>query len=113
MLRFATNQDCVSGRAPALLGKLVEQLLFGLRACLKVSIHIFDKNDGGVDDDAEVDRAQGQEICVFTAQNQDDDAEEQRKRDIDADDERGTQLAEEYPLDEEYQYAAKDKVVQD
>ena len=91
----------------------MEQLLLGLRACLKVSIYIFDKNDGGVDDNAEVDCTYGQEIRILAAQNQDDDGEEQSKRDIDADDDCGTQLAEEYPLDEEYQYAAKGKVVQD
>ena len=44
-------------------------------------------------------------------QHQDDDAEEQRERDVDADDDGAAQVAEEYPLDQEHQEAAEDQVV--
>ena len=45
-------------------------------------------------------------------QHQDDDAEEQRERDVDADDDRAAQIAEEDPLDQKNQQTAEDEIVQ-
>src|SRR6185369_2152318 len=67
---------------------------------------------GGVDDQAEIDRADRQQIGGFAAQHQDDDGEEQRERYRRADDQRAAQIAEEYPLQQHDQDDADHHVVQ-
>ena len=47
-----------------------------------------------------------------SAQHQNDDAEEQRERDVGADDDRAAQVAEKYPLNEENQQTAEHEIVQ-
>ena len=47
---------------------------------LEIPVDILDQDHGGIDDDAEIDGADGQQIGVLAAQRQDDDAEEQRER---------------------------------
>ncbi len=51
-------------------------------------------------------------LASSPAQHQDDDAEEQRERDVNADDDRAAQIAEKDPLDHEDQQTAEDEVVQ-
>src|SRR5260221_5818112 len=79
---------------------------------LKVSIDIFHHDHGGIDDDAEIDRAERQEIRIFSAQHQDDDGEEKRERNVGADDDGAPEIDQEYPLNEENQQTAKDEIVQ-
>ena len=95
-----------------MLRELTEQRLSRFRPGLEIPVDIFDQDHGGIDDDAEIDGADRQQIGVLVAQHQDDDAEEQRERDIDADNDGAAQIAEEQPLDEEDQQAAKDEIMQ-
>ena len=90
----------------------MEQLLSDLRTCLEIPVDVFDDNNGGIDDDPEVDCPHGQKVRVFATQDQYDDAEEQCERDICADDNGAAQVAEEYPLDEKNQDAPEHEVVQ-
>mmetsp|Transcript_5519 Transcript_5519/g.13306 ORF Transcript_5519/g.13306 Transcript_5519/m.13306 type:complete len:1095 (-) Transcript_5519:4456-7740(-) len=78
---------------------------------LEVAVDVLDQDDRRVDDDAEVHRAQRQQIGGFPTQHQHDDAEAQCERDVDADDDRAAQVAQEDPLDEENQHASEHQVV--
>ena len=53
---------------------------------------------GSIDDQPEIDRADRQQIGGFAAQHQDNDGEKQRERDRRADDQRTSEVAEKYPL---------------
>ena len=55
----------------------------------------------------------GQKFASSPRKYQDDDAEEQRKRNIHADDDGTAQVAEENPLDQENQQTTENQVVQD
>src|SRR5216683_93169 len=92
---------------------MLQKPLSFFRPGLTIPIDIFDQDDGGIDDDAEIDRADRQQIRIFVPYHQNDDAEEQRERDVGADDDRAAQITEEDPLNEENQQAAKNQVVQD
>jgi len=52
----------------------------------KIAIDVFHHDHGGIDDDAEIDRAERQQIGVLALQDQDDDGKEQREGNIGADD---------------------------
>ena len=65
---------------------------------LEVAIDILDQDDRGIDDDAEIDRADGKQVRILAAQHEDDDAEEQRERNVGADDDGAAEVAEEEPL---------------
>jgi hypothetical protein len=98
--------------SPLLRCELLEQRQSCLRPSLQVPIDVFDQDDRGIDDDAEIDGAHRQQIGVFVEQHQNDDREEQRERNVHPDDDRAAQVAEEQPLDEEDQEAAVDQIVQ-
>ena len=89
--------------APALLGELLQQRLPVLRLRLEIAVDVLDQDHRGIDDDAEIDGADRQQVGVLAAQHQDDDAEEQRERDVGADDDGAAQVAEKDPLNEEDQ----------
>src|SRR6516225_2368963 len=91
---------------------MLKQGLPRLGTRLKISVDILHHDHRGIDDDAEVDRAERQEVGVLSAQYQDDDREEQRKGNVDADDDGAAQIAQKYPLNEKDQQAAEDQVVQ-
>ena len=59
------------------------------------------------DDDAEVDRADREQVGILPHQNHDDDGEKQREWYINADDDGAAQIAEEHPLDDENQKQPK------
>src|ERR1700674_3345304 len=80
---------------------------------LQIPINILDHNNGRIDDDAEIDGADGQQVCIFAAQDKDDDAEEQCERDIGAHDDGAAQVAEEQPLNQENKQTAEKEVVHD
>ena len=73
---------------------------------------VLDHDDGGIDDDAEVDRAHRQQVRRFAAQHQHDHGKQQRKGDRGGDDQRAAQVAQEQPLDQEDEADAHDHVVQ-
>src|ERR1700733_3684473 len=90
----------------------MQQLLSFLPSGGEIAIHILDHNHGGIDDDAEIDGADRQQVCILAAQNENDDAEEQRERDICADDDGAAQIAQKQPLNGENKQNAEDEVVQ-
>jgi hypothetical protein len=98
--------------APVLLGKFLECDLPLLGSRLEIAEYVFHHDDGGIDDDAEVDRADRQQVGVLAGQHHHDDGKEQRERDVHRHHHGAAQIAEEYPLDEEHQQAAKNEVVQ-
>ena len=59
--------------------RLPQQRLPVLRPCLEIPIDVLDQDHRGIDDDAEIDGADRQQIGVLAAQHQDDDAEEQAR----------------------------------
>ena len=67
---------------------------------------------GGIDDQAEIDRADRQQIGGFAAQDENDDGEKQRERNRRADDQRASEIAEEYPLQQHDQDDPDHHVVQ-
>ena len=95
------------------LGKVLQGRLLFFRSRLEIPEYVLDQDHRRIDDDAEVDGADRQQVCVLAEQHQHDDAEKQRERDVDADDDGAAQVAQEDPLDEENQQATEDKVVQD
>ena len=82
----------------------------GLR--LEIPIDVLDEDHGGIDDDAKIDGADRQEIGVLAEQHHDDDAEEQRERNVRTDNHRAAQVTEEQPLNEKDKKAAVDEIVQ-
>ena len=52
-------------------------------------------DDGRIDDDAEIDRTDREQVRGFTAQHRDDHGKEQRHRDCRSDNKRTAQIAEE------------------
>ena len=89
-----------------------QQRLPVLRRRLEIPIDVLDHDHRGIDDDAEIDGADRKQIGVLAAQHQDDDAEEQRERDVGADDDGAAQIAEKDPLNEENQHAAENQIMQ-
>src|SRR3984957_1042257 len=96
---------------PIAFGKMLKQGLPLRRRRLKVPIDVFHHDHGGVDDDAEVDRAKRQQVGVLTLQHQDDDGEEQCERNVGADDDGAAQIAQKYPLNKEHQQTAEDQIM--
>src|SRR5579859_5211379 len=94
---------------PIALGEMLKQYLPLLVRRLKVPVDIFHHDHGGIDDDAEIDRAERQEIGVLALQHQNDDGKEQRERNVGADDDGAAQVAEKNPLNDENQQAAEDQ----
>ena len=62
---------------------------------------VFHHDDGGIDDDAEVDRAHRQQVGRFAAQHENDDGEHQGEGNGRGHDDGAAQVAEENPLDDE------------
>src|SRR5579872_435227 len=91
---------------------MLKQYLPMLVRRLKVPVDIFHHDHGGIDDDAEIDRAERQEIGVLALKDQENDGKEQGERDVGADDDGAAQIAEKDPLDEKHEQAAKNQVVQ-
>src|ERR1700683_2405665 len=87
--------------------------MFFFGSCLEVAIDVLDHDNRGVDDDTEIDGADGQQVCVFAAQDENDDAEEQCERDVGTHDDGAAEVTEEEPLDQENQQTAEQEVVHD
>ena len=77
-------------RSTLIIGKRL-----GMRQSAENRLH---HDDGGIDDQAEIDRADRQQVGRFTPQHQDADGEEQRERDRRAHDQGTAQIAKKYPL---------------
>src|SRR4029077_9896079 len=77
------------------LGELALRKRFGVRQPTEDRLH---HDHGGIDDQAEIDGADRQQVGGFAAQHQDADREEQRERYRGADNQRAAQVAEKYPL---------------
>src|SRR5712691_5201574 len=72
-----------------------------------------DHDDGRIDDQPEVDCADGQEVGRLASQHHDSDGEEQRERYRRRDDEGAPQIAQKHPLQHEDQQDSEHHVVQD
>src|SRR3984885_15906137 len=90
----------------------MQQLLPFVAPGREIAIHVLDHNHGGVDDDTEIDGTDRQQVCVLAAQDKDDDAEEQRERDIGAHDNGAAQIAEKQPLNSENQQNTEHEIMQ-
>ena len=79
----------------------------------QAAIDAFHHDDGGIDDQAEIDCADRKQVRRLTPQHEDTDREEQCERDGGGDDQRAAQIAEKDPLQGEDQQDAKRHVVED
>jgi hypothetical protein len=82
------------------------------RPMLEVSENVLDQDHRGIDDDAKINRAHGEQVGVLSLDDQQDDRKKQRDRNVDPDDDRAAQIAEKNPLDQEHQKAAENQIVQ-
>ena len=98
-------------RTPKALGEALKQTLFFFLRCLEMAENVFHKNYRRIHDDPKVHRTEGKQICAFAENDEKNDGEEQRKRDIDANDNRAAKITQENPLDEEDQHASKDQIM--
>src|ERR1019366_8614752 len=97
---------------PISSGETLEQSFSLVVMCLKISEDVFDEDDRRIDDNAEINRSHGEQICAFTEDYEEDDGEEQRKRNVQSNDDRAAEITEENPLDQEDQQASENQVVQ-
>ena len=104
----AAGQNAVQlvGQAGVAIGDVVP------RVVRQMAVDVLHHDHRRVDDDAEIDGADRQQIGGFPAQHRDDHGQEQRDRNRRRDDQRAAQVAEEHPLDEEDQRDAEQHVVQ-
>src|SRR5580700_9044794 len=91
---------------------MLQQRLPMFRGRLEIAVDVLHHDHGGIDDDAEIDRAEREQIGILAAQHQDYDGEEQRERNVGADDDGAAEIAQENPLNEENQQAAEDQIMQ-
>src|SRR5207247_935268 len=70
-------------------------------------------DDRGIDNDAEVDRADREQIGGLSAQDRNDYGKEQRRRNSRGYDQRGTQIAQEHPLNDKNQHHPEQHVAKD
>jgi hypothetical protein len=98
--------------APIAFSEMLKQRLPLLVGGLKVAKDILHHDHGGIDDDPEIDGAERQQVRILALKHEDDDGKEQRERDVGADDDGAPEIAQEYPLDEKYQQAAENEIMQ-
>jgi hypothetical protein len=108
----AGGRACRIG-SPSTFRELREQGYALFRPRLEIAVDILHQDDSAVDDDAEIDGADRQQVRVLVAHDQDDDAEKQRERDVRTHDDGTAQIAEKNPLNEEDQEAPENQVMQD
>ena len=94
------------------IGVLIQKFRLLALALLKITEYVFDQNHGGIDDDTEIHGAYRKQVSRISRHDQNDDTEKQRKRNIHPDYDRAAQIAQKYPLDQEYQQTAEDEIMQ-
>ena len=87
------------------------RLTLGMVRLGQMPEHVLDHDDGGVDDQAEIDGAERQQVGRVAAHHEDQDGEAQRERDRRRHDDRAAERAQEQPLHHEHQHHAEDEVV--
>src|SRR5208337_2388833 len=92
--------------------KILEQTMSFFLASLEVSEDILDKDHRRIHYNAEINCADREQVRAFALDHQEDDREEQRKRNIESDDDGAAEITEENPLNQEDQKASEDQVVQ-
>ena len=97
---------------PRTLRQTLEQTLSFFRVALKIPEDVLDQDHRRIHDDAEIHRAHGQQVGAFALNHQENGGEEQRERDVQSNDDRAAEIAEENPLDQEDQQASENQVVQ-
>ena len=112
MVHAGPAPEAVGISAISALPQRLDHLLLRARHGLQIAEDVLDQDHGRIDDDAEVDGADGEEVGVLALQHHQDDGEEQGEGNVHADDDGAAQVAEEDPLDQEHEQAAEDEVVQ-
>src|SRR5208283_2096056 len=97
---------------PKALGKVLEQTLSFFLASLEVSEYILNEDYRRIHDDAEIYCADREQVRAFSLDHQENDCEEQRKRNVQSDDDGAAEITEKNPLDHEDQKASENQVVQ-
>src|SRR5580704_4694149 len=92
---------------------MLQQSVSIVGAALEIAKDVLDQNHRRIDDDAEIDGADRQQVGILAARRHDYDGEEQGKGNVDADNDGRAQVAQENPLDQEHQQAAEHQIVQD
>src|SRR5580704_3320751 len=92
---------------------MLQQSVSIVGAALEIAKDVLDQNHRRIDDDAEIDGADRQQVGILAARHHDYDGEEQGERNVDANNDGRAQVAQENPLDQEDQQAAEHQVVQD
>ncbi len=100
-------------RSPGFIGQPLQQTSSFFLGTLEIPEDVFNQDHRRVDNDSEIDRAERKEIGALALQDDESDGKEQRKRDVQPDDDGASQVAQENPLNQEDQKAAKNQVVQD
>src|SRR6267142_1931368 len=99
-----------SGRKPAMMMPAAKKME---RLTSAAAIDALHHDDGGIDDQAEIDRADRKQVGRLTPEHEDADREEQCERYGGGDDQRTAQIAEEDPLQDEDQQDTGRHIVQD
>ena len=99
-------------RPPKPLPETPKQPLFFFWLRLEISEDILNEDHRRIHDDPEIHRTQGEQIRALAENYEKNDGEEQRKRDVQSNDDRAAQISEKDPLDQKDQQASENQVVQ-
>src|SRR5262249_43193220 len=83
----------------------------GMFTRAEVTIDVLHDDYGGIDDDAEINRAYGQQVGRLAADKQHAESEQERQRDVDGHDQGAADVAQEHEQDHGHQHHAQDQVV--
>ena len=89
------------------------QRQFGMFAGTELAVDVLDHDDGRVDDDAEVDRPDRQQVGGFAARVQHGEREQKCQRNVDGHDDGAADVAEEHQQDHGHEHHAHDQVFLD
>ena len=99
-------------RAPGAPRQALQQPLSFFGVSLKIPEDVLNQDHRGIDNNSEIDCADGKQVRAFSHDHQEDGGEEQGERNVQPDDDRAAEVAEEDPLDQKNQQTSEDQVVQ-
>src|SRR4029077_8294227 len=91
----------------------IGQLVFRAVPQAEFAVDVFDHDDGAVDDDAEIDGADGKEIRGFAGQVKEDESKKQREGNRQRGDDGGAETHQEKNQDDEDEHHAAEKIAFD
>ena len=104
------DQDGKQQRMVDLVHEELDPLLegqVGVVARGQVAVDVLDHHDRGIDDDAEIDRPDRQQVRRLAAQEKHREGEQERQGDVDGDDDRGPDIVHEHEQDRDDQRDAE------